>query len=123
VSAVVRPLREELVKDMVLICWLLLGAVGFVLAVACANVTNLSLSVRWGDSGNGPSVCRWAARAGAWPGSFWRKASGWPSRGGMDCWSRSGRGPGPGAGAVEVPFWFDFSLDYRVLLFTLVRSW
>ncbi|HRZ58859.1 MAG TPA: ABC transporter permease, partial [Candidatus Paceibacterota bacterium] len=43
-SAVVRLLREEAVEDFALTSWVLLGAVAFVLAVACANVANMSLS-------------------------------------------------------------------------------
>ena len=121
VSAVVRPLREELVKDMVLICWLLLGAVGFVLAVACANVTNLSLSRALGRQRE------WAIRLslGCSRGrlarlvlaeSFWLAIAG----GGMGLLlSQWGVGLALALVPVEVPFWFDFSLDYRVLLFTL----
>jgi putative ABC transport system permease protein len=121
VSTLIRPLREEAVQEFVLMSWLLLGAVGFVLAVACANVANLSLSRALGRQRE------WAIRLSL-GSSRWRLARlvlaeslTLAMAGGVLGFILSQWGLDLALAAMpgEVPFWLDFSLDARVLLFTL----
>lgn len=120
VSAAVRSLREEAIQEFVLMSWLLLGAVGFVLAVACANVANMSLSRALGRQRE------WAIRLSL-GSSPWRLARFVLAEsfllaiaGGVLGLVLSNWGLAVALAGVpgEVPFWLDFSLDHRVLLFT-----
>jgi predicted permease len=43
ITAVVRPLRDDLVGGVASMLWVLMGAIGAVLMIACANVANLML--------------------------------------------------------------------------------
>ena len=121
VYAVIRPLREEAVQEFVLMSWVLLGAVGFVLAVACANVANMSLSRALGRQRE------WAIRLSL-GSSRWRltrllltESLLLATMGGVLglVFSQWGLALALALVPEEIPFWLDFSLDYRVLLFTL----
>jgi predicted permease len=67
-SAIAHPLRDDVVGDIGKVLWVILGTVGFVLLVACANVANLflvraearqrELAVRTAIGGGRPEIVR-----------------------------------------------------------------
>jgi putative ABC transport system permease protein len=120
-EGVVTPWREALLKDLNEMLWLLLGAVGFVLLIACANVANLLLTA--GASRAGEMAIRSAL--GASRALLMRQmlieSLSLASLGGalgllIALWSADGM---TAMLPETVPAWMAFSVDWRVLAFTL----
>ncbi len=117
-------LRDHMVKDYRRGLWILLGVVGFVLLIACANVANLLLARA--TARQREMAVRAALGAGRWRivrqvlcESLMLGALGGVA-GMLLAWL--GLGPLLAALPVEMPFWMKFNLDGRVLAFTLAVS-
>src|SRR5215470_6599690 len=121
VEGVVKPWREALLEDSEEMLWLLLGVVGFVLLIACANVANLQLTA--GASRTGEMAIRSAL--GASRASLMRQMLAesllLASLGGAIgllialCGADGMKAMIPEA----MPAWMEISIDWRVLAFTL----
>jgi putative ABC transport system permease protein len=116
-----KPWREAVLEDAGDLLWLLLGAVGFVLLIACANVANLLLTA--GASRAGEMAIR--AALGASRASLMRQmlieSLSLASLGGalgllIALWSVDGM---TAIIPEAMPAWMKFSVDWRVLAFTL----
>jgi predicted permease len=118
------PLKERMIGDIGLILWLLFGAVGFVLLIACVNVSNLLLARSTGRTRE--FAIRAALGAGQWRllrqlltesvllavagGALGLLLAGWGTRAAI------------GALPTALPRADEIGLDVRVLLFTLAIS-
>ena len=118
------PLKERMVGDIGPILWMLLGAVGFVLLIACVNVSNLLLARSTGRTRE--FAIRAALGAGQWRllrqsltestllalagGGLGLLVAGWGTQAAL------------GALPTTLPRAEEVGLDGRVLLFTLAIS-
>ena len=123
-SARIVPLKERIVGDIGLILWLLLGAVGFVLLIACVNVSNLLLARSTGRTRE--FAIRAALGAGQWRllrqsltestllslagGGLGILVAGWGTKAAL------------AALPTTLPRAEEVSLDSRVILFTVAIS-
>ncbi|HWS87833.1 MAG TPA: ABC transporter permease [Pyrinomonadaceae bacterium] len=123
-GAAVIPLKETMIGDVGPILWMLLGAVGFVLAVACVNVSNLLLARSTARTRE--YAVRAALGAGRWRllrqslteslllslagGGLGLLLAAWVTRAALD------------ALPTGLPRAEEVELDLRVLLFTLAVS-
>jgi predicted permease len=123
-GAALVPLKERLVGDVGPILWTLFGAVGFVLLIACVNVSNLLLARSTGRTRE--FAIRAALGAGHWRllrqsltesallaligGGLGLVIAGWGTRAAL------------GALPTALPRAVEIVLDGRVLLFTLTIS-
>ncbi len=120
-GGVIKPWREAALEDAGGLLWLLLGVVGFVLLIACANVANLLLGA--GALRAGEMAIRSAL--GASRSSLMRQmlveSLLLASLGGalgllIALWSAGGM---MAMIPESMPTWMEFSIDWRVLAFTL----
>src|SRR5262249_441199 len=120
-EGVVKPWREAVLEDAGDLLWLLLGAVGFVLLIACANVANLLLTAS--SSRAGEMAVRSAL--GASRASLMRQmlvaSLLLASFGGalgllIALWGADGM---TAMNPEAMPSWMEVSIDWRVLAFTL----
>ena len=123
-GAKVSPLKERIVGNIGPVLWLLLGAVGFVLLIACVNVSNLLLARSTGRTRE--FAIRTALGAGRWRlirqslteslllaltgGTLGLIVAGWGTQAAL------------AALPTTVPRAAEVGLDRRVLLFTVVIS-
>lgn len=119
-----RPLKADVVGDVGQVLWVLLGTVGMVLLIACANVANLFLvraegrekemAVRTAMGANQPRIIREFLKESILLGAMGGVCGVALAYGGMELL----RALGP----ARLPRLADVSLDVNVLLFTLVIS-
>src|SRR5260221_4035846 len=77
-ALILHPLLEEPVGDVKTSLWVLMGAVGFVLLLVCANVAGLLLCAAPPDKRRLPSAWRWAREFAGLLGNCSRKVCFFP---------------------------------------------
>ena len=120
----IRPLKVDAVGDVGEVLWVLLGTVGMILLIACANVSNLFL-VR-AEAREREMAVRAAMGAGRSriAGEFLNESLLLGALGGLGgiALAYGGLALLRSLGPAELPRLADVALDLRVLLFTLVLS-